>query len=467
MTSTPVKDVGFGWNGLMGSPGVQGRTAGDFQAVWNSQKPDGNAPEPQKDGAGTVKKTPGDSWKARDEHRARTKEREPSRNVEERTDIPEEGSEEGLEKAAETLGTAAVEIINQVAEAFDVPVEEVQEVMGELGMDALDALDPGRLGELILAVSGEEDMASLLTDEPLYGSYRELMQQLTQALDGAAEELNVEPSQLAEVGEQIRGLRAEAGAGTPAGSVVEVSVETAEKPVPRETEDSVPEPLGTSDADAAEVRTTAERTDNEGGASRGEDRDSRKSGNHPDRGEAPNFFAQTLRADDYASTQVQQAAGAENPWDADTRNIMRQIMDYMKLNLKGDVSSMEMQLHPASLGTIQVQIAAKGGIVTANFIAQNETVKAALESQMIQLREQFAEQGVKVEAIEVTVQTHQFEQNLDQGRGNAGQGREPSRRGRIRRLSVDDVAAGEEVPEEEQLARNLMEQNGGTVDYTA
>lgn len=464
MTSTPVKDVGFGWNGPMGAPGVQGRTPGGFQAVWDSQKPDGNAPEPQREDAGKLKKTPGDSWKARDEHRARTKEREPSRNVEERTDIPEDE----LERAAETLGTAAAEIISQVAETLGVTVEEVQEVMEGLGMDALDALDPGRLGELITAVSGEEDLASLLTDEPLYGSYKELMQQLTQALDGAAEELDVELPQLQEIGAQLRGLQAEEGTAAPAEPAVEVSVETEEGPVPGKTEDSEPEPLGDPGADAAaEARTAVERADGEGAASRKGSHDERKSGDHQDnRGEAPNFFAQAFRADP-SSAQVQQAAGAESPWDADTQNIMRQIMDYMKWNLKGDLSSMEMQLHPASLGTLQVQVASKGGVVTANFIAQNETVKAALESQMIQLKEQFAEQGVKVEAIEVSVQTRQFEQNLDQGRGSAGQGREPARKGRVRRLNADDLTVGEEMAEEEQLARNLMAQNGGTVDYTA
>lgn len=73
--------------------------------------------------------------------------------------------------------------------------------------------------------------------------------------------------------------------------------------------------------------------------------------------------------------------------ETDTENIMRQIMDYMKIQVKADTSNLEMQLHPASLGTVQVQIASKGGAVTANFIAQNETVKAALESQMVQLIE--------------------------------------------------------------------------------
>ena len=74
---------------------------------------------------------------------------------------------------------------------------------------------------------------------------------------------------------------------------------------------------------------------------------------------------------------------------------MDQIVEYMKFNLKPDMQEMEMQLHPASLGTVHVQIAAKDGAITAQFAAQNETVKAVLETQMIQLKEQFEEQGIK------------------------------------------------------------------------
>ena len=126
-----------------------------------------------------------------------------------------------------------------------------------------------------------------------------------------------------------------------------------------------------------------------------------------------------------------------------------------------------MQLHPASRGTVQVQIASRGGAVTANFITQNEAVKAALESQMVQLIERFDEQGVKVEAIEVTVQTHEFERNLEQGRGRGQQNEEPAKKGRIRRINLNDAVSMENMEEEDALAADMMAANGNTVDYTA
>ena len=73
------------------------------------------------------------------------------------------------------------------------------------------------------------------------------------------------------------------------------------------------------------------------------------------------------------------------------------------------MTQMEMELHPASLGNVRVQVAAKDGVITANFTTENESVKAALETQVVTLKNQLEEQGIKVEAVEVTVSSNAFE----------------------------------------------------------
>ena len=181
-----------------------------------------------------------------------------------------------------------------------------------------------------------------------------------------------------------------------------------------------------------------------------------------------NLILQTVRNEN-VQPQAVEVQTSTATWSTETQDIMRQIMDFMRIQVKPDMSSLEMQLHPESLGTLQVQVASKGGVLTANFVTENETVKAAIESQMVQLKESFAEQGVKVEAIEVTVQTHQFEQNLEQGRGRQSQ-EEPERRTRTRRIDLsglDGLNIPEEMEEEDQLTAEMMAANGQTVDYTA
>lgn len=448
MTSTPVRDVSFGLNGVMPA-GAKNVSNGGFQAVWNNQTEKRADDSPGEENGQSVRKAPGDSLKARDEHRARTETREPSRDVEERADIPEEK----LEEAMSVLGTAAAELIGQVAETFEVSPEEVSGVMKELEMGQLEILEPGKLGELILAVAGAEDASALVTSERLYGSYQELMAQLEGVLQESAETLGQPTEQLPRLLEQLQPEESVEGV---------IFMETADDealPEMKEGEkqevSQIPETMEQSDVtEAVGAKTSAERQ-NEGKENRHEGGTEQETG----------LFAQNLKTEQF-EPQVRQTATPESAWDADTQNIMRQIMDYLKVNLKPDMSSMEMQLHPASLGTLQVQVAAKGGVITANFITQNETVKAALESQMIQLKEQFQEQGIKVEAIEVTVQTHEFERNLDQGRGNNSQGQETSKRGRIRRINLNDSISAEEMEEEGALAKDIMETNGNTVDYS-
>lgn len=453
MTSTPVKNVGFGPGGAAPA-GNAARTSTDsgFQTVWNNQAGKQTDHAGQPEDSRSVKKTPGDSLKARDEHRARTEKREPSRNVEERTDI----SEEQMEEAAEVLEAAAAQVIREVADTFGMEPEELQSIMTDLGLEQTDVLSAQGLSSLILAASGEKDPQALLTSEELYGSYLKLMEQMKESLQECSETLGVDPEQLMQ--------RLKPAEQLPVVEVADETVLPAAKEAGEQAEDAEAEPIGSFGGLKPAEQDGAEQTrEKESAGGNREQKDDRHEGG---REQGVNLFAQRLETEQH-EPQVQQTAHAESAWDADTRNIMRQIMDYMKVNLKADMSTMEMQLHPASLGTLQIQIASRGGVVTASFITQNEAVKAALESQMVQLQERFEEQGVKVEAIEVTVQTHQFEQNLEQGRRGGGQEQEPARKGRARRINLNDPLPPEEMEEEDVLAKDIMIANGNTVDYTA
>ena len=82
------------------------------------------------------------------------------------------------------------------------------------------------------------------------------------------------------------------------------------------------------------------------------------------------------------------------------QDIYEQVMSNLKLTMKADMTQMEMELHPASLGNVRVQVAAKDGVITASFTTENESVKAALETQVLTLKNQLEEQGIKVEAVD-------------------------------------------------------------------
>lgn len=394
-------------------------------------------PEPQKAGA-DVPEASGD-LKA-------------DRTAERKELLPEESVNAAME--------AVMQLLQQIADAFGMDPAKVEGLMQEMGIEKTDLLSADKLGGLILEASGAKDSFELVTDGELYQKFRQIMETQSQLTEAAAENAGVDrealPEMLSKTGQdgQVRIRMEAAGDGDPQ--------DTAQ--IRGETEEEMP--VLSRQEDSAALADEKESGAGEPGRQiQGRER-REASHEHTGQNPVPSQLTETGTVQTYQAVQTESVTAAS---EADTQNIMRQIMEYMKVQVKPDVSSLEMQLHPASLGTIQVQLASKGGAVTAQFIAQSETVKAALETQMIQLQESFEEQGIRVEAIEVSVQTRGFEQNLeDQGRERGGE--QPSgSRGR-RRIRLDAQLQPEQPDEmtaDERLAADMMKASGGTVDYTA
>ena len=106
---------------------------------------------------------------------------------------------------------------------------------------------------------------------------------------------------------------------------------------------------------------------------------------------------------------VSQASGK-----VDILDIIQQVTEQLKVSMTSDETSMEMQLNPENLGKIYVNVSQKNSQITAHMMVMNEVVREALESQLGNLRETLSQAGVKVDAVEVTVASHEFEQNLEQ-----------------------------------------------------
>lgn len=106
-----------------------------------------------------------------------------------------------------------------------------------------------------------------------------------------------------------------------------------------------------------------------------------------------------------------------------TSDVIAQIMEKSKVSVKPDLSEVRILLRPEQLGEVSLKIATQNGIVTAQFIAENQKVKEIIESNFNQLRDMLSEQGVDVGALEVNVSNgdeekttyNMFEQNSEKG----------------------------------------------------
>jgi len=142
--------------------------------------------------------------------------------------------------------------------------------------------------------------------------------------------------------------------------------------------------------------------------------------------------------------------------------IVEQVVEQVKIRVMPETTSMELMLHPESLGRVNIQVSAAAGVAKATLIVENLMAKEALESQLITLKETFAEQGLKVEAVEVTVSEFGLNQENHQAQQEQQNG---AKRRRFRSGdSMDDGVS--EGTETESTAAERRDINS-VVDYTA
>jgi flagellar hook-length control protein FliK len=166
-----------------------------------------------------------------------------------------------------------------------------------------------------------------------------------------------------------------------------------------------------------------------------------------------------------------QATGALSYTDrAQMENIVRQLTEKISIMATEDKTTMELSLHPASLGNVNIMLTSSKEGIVAKFTAQNQIVKEAVEAQMTQLQQKFDEAGIKVTSIEVTIASHAFEQNLQQqDRGNEPEENAKSGKKGLRRINLTEIGEAEEVErsEAERIAAQMMAMNGNSVDFSA
>ncbi len=376
--------------------------------------------------------------------------------------------------ADKKLQETGEELVEKVAEELGVTEEEVIAAMEALGLTMTDLLNVDNMTQLVLAIEGE-DMLSLMTDEGLYNSLQNILSMVSQATNQLQEELGITPEELAAMLEEATAkeelpkdkqeLPAQDGVKEQIPEGEEDYTVTVERN--GETVKVSVEVDGNSESKSEEVtslKTQPAEEQQTSGKEEGSKKDGASHREHTQESTQGNLLLENLlnRSNavktDMAFENVMTQQNTEQ-----TQNIMNQIMDYMRIQVRSDMTQMELQLNPASLGTVNINITSKAGVITAQFLTQNETVKAAIESQIVQLKNSFEEQGIKVESVEVAVANHSFERNLN-GEGSRQQQSQDGRRKGTRRVNLNGQTLDEE-PEPENEQPVLAD--GSTVNFTA
>ena len=346
-----------------------------------------------------------------------------------------------------------------VCAVLDMTDEELERYLAENGMCVMDLLLQNNLADFVADVAADGDSLKLITDSNLSEKFSELGDELKKLVATAAQDMDIS---VEELNKYIQ-------------STDFTDVSNAE---------SADEVVGTIDktADTDELlsrRQNNPELENNGSAveepelgledkitiASGED-DASQSGTFQksDESLSGQFLNTLIENVDNAVQAKEDFKG----YSVNSENIVRQLVDAIKINVNSSFSEMELQLQPENLGKLNLVIASRDGIITAQFMAENDVVKSAIENQIVMLKDNFEQQGLKVEAVEVMVQTHGFEmgKNLE-GRGDNSQD-DDDRHRTSRILTLEEINAiigDDEAADEDVLAAEMLRASGGNVDY--
>ncbi len=376
--------------------------------------------------------------------------------------------DEDIESAQETLASIIEGLVQKITEILGIEPGEFDNILQADGIDKMQLLDSDVLSSVLVKALGADSRLSLLTDETSYDLFNRSMEALNDLLssESGIEDLSV--GQLKDLVSEALSRNEDAGsfAGTSGLGEIAFAEEVKESVKPetvRYERDSdgnfIRTNVGENGKETGEAAVVTEAAKPE---SRSGDFREKKNGENSEHMMQGN--AQFAEIKPEAEVQVQDTAFS---YASNVNEIAEQILDRMKTVTDGDYSDVEMQLHPASLGTLHIHVTNNAGVLTASFVTENEAVRSAVESQMVRLIEQFETQGIKIEAVEVTVASHAFEQGSDAGKSNeSGEGE----RKRSRRINLGDFSGDidtQDMEEDEKIAAEMMAANGNTVDFMA
>ena len=371
----------------------------------------------------------------------------------------------------DALETLEKELVQEIAKELDMDPEELVELMTALGMKPLDMLQPENLAKLYMECNNQMDATMVVTCE----QFQELLSQVKSLGEEVRHDLSMDKNQFAEAVSMMEALEQPVeldesmakelrAQGSATHKINEVTTEDVEAGIPLE-EDGQAQQVETMEetVKAVEDTDTQSMMKQESFDQRGEDTFHQETGTQT----GPMVMSD--------NSSVSNAEIPEAPHTyvdiTDTIQMIRQLADNVRVAVSTDTQWMEMQLNPENLGKMLLHVSQKEGAVSAQITTQNEIVRENLMLQMANLQERLESAGLKVDAIEITVSSHAFEQNLEQGQNRQEQDQAAEHRntGSTRRnlnLSELDGLSGL-MSEEEQLVAQIMRDNGNSVDFTA
>ena len=357
-----------------------------------------------------------------------------------------------IEKA---VAEAYSQIINVIADALNANPDEIKGIINELDINLNALSDNQNVIKIVSKYLGINNPVNVLTNDEAINAVKEINQSISEIINELKDEFAITDDGLKDLLSKIDTVRDteniediindETGNVDASDDIIKVSDENNNKiNIDSENDNIVPE------------KTTVKNEEN---ANAGNNKEF-----NTDRESKSELYLNENGMESIVSNLKNTITDNILTEDGIADKIIKQITDDIRLYAKADTTALEIQLEPETLGKVGITVTSKAGTITAQLVVQNEVAKEAIESQMATLKESFASQDIKVDAVEVTIASKEFEQNLDKGAGNSSEQNENKRR---KHISTEELAEiNGTATDKETSIDNVPKEMGTTVNYS-
>ena len=387
------------------------------------------------------------------------------------------------------------QIVEKVTDDLDISEDELNNAMQLLGLTAMDLLNPANLAALYCEVTGNAsdpqalvlnaDFTALFNDVSQVASENDaqldLLSQLTASDDGEILDADIVSSadttdtneSTGSVNTPKKTVDSSYDDTAASGQNINDTADEAVKVYDGGTQDSSYQNSdeGTSSGEKGNGITSDENTEKTQSKSQVDssfDDSGERVLHHDDGAHSDNSVLHASVSEQLNTDTSFEMSQSQSRLRVDTTDIIRQIVDSMSISNTTEESAINLQLTPESLGRMYINVSQKNSEISARIAVSNEAVKEALQTQMVNLKEALNNSGIRVNEVEITVASHEFERNLEQGAANDSRQQEStnSYNGSNSSGSGTDSDMMQDRAEE-RLVTQIMRDNGNSVDFTA
>lgn len=308
--------------------------------------------------------------------------------------------------------------IEELAEKLNISVKEIKDLLDELNMSIFDLLDVNNFNNFMQNLLDVENPIDIITSDELQSAYSlstDVVEKYKKILDESVDlstenaTSNVEFKKEENITDDVKEV-------------------LSDKFNPDENQKSPDEVIKQKEAPIVEIKNTAKENNSQfkGNSQQNPNetlltQDANQNFNYVNTSYNYQQFQQQAIVDDIVSN-ISNASPTK-----DVHQIINQIVDKIKVDIKPDVSEMKLLLKPDTLGELSLKITTQNNIVTAQFVAENQQVKEVLQANFNNLKDTLQQLGLIIDEISVSVgqqnseSRQQFEQNQQKSKHRMSQ----------------------------------------------